>query len=74
MGYLSSSYPQLKSGRVSALSVLVYQDVDICLLMPDLVPSLLSLLHTKVVEVIKVSVLLTAPDSECWYNFAFDAS
>ena len=59
---------------MSALSVLVYQDVDICLLMPDLVPSLLSLLHTKVVEVIKVSVLLTAPDSECWYNFAFDAS
>ena len=59
---------------MSALSVLVYQDADICLLMPDLVPSLLSLLHTKVVEVIKVSVLLTAPDSECWYNFAFDAS
>ena len=74
MGYLSGSSPQLKRGTVSALSVLVYQDVDICLLMPDLVPSLLSLLHTKVVEVIKVSVLLTAPDSECWYNFAFDAS
>ena len=74
MGNLSGSSPQLRSGTVSALSVLVYQDVDVCLLMPDLVPSLLSLLHTKVVEVIKVSVLLTAPDSECWYNFAFDAS
>ena len=59
---------------MSALSVLVYQDVDICLSMPDLVSLLLSLLHTKVVEVIKVSVLLIAPNSECWYDFAFDAS
>ena len=74
MGYLSGSSPQLKSGIVSALSVWVYQDVDICRSMRDLVPLLLSLLHTKVVEVIKVSVLLIAPDSECWYNFAFDAS
>ena len=74
MGYLSGSSPQLKSGIVSALSVWVYQDVDICRSMRDLVPLLLSLLHTKVVEVIKVSVLLIAPDSECWYDFAFDAS
>ena len=59
---------------MSALSLLVYQDVDISLSMPDLVPLLLSLLHTKVVEVIKVSVPLIAPDSKCWYNFAFDAS
>ena len=74
MGYLSGSSPQLKSGTVSALSVWVYQDVDICWSMRDLVPLLLSLLHTKVVEVIKVSVLLIAPDSECWYDFAFDGS
>ena len=74
MGYLSGSSSQLKSGTASALSVLVYQDVDICLSMPDLVPLLLSLLHTKVVEVIKVSVLLIAPDSKGWYDFAFDAS
>ena len=63
MGYLSGSSPHIKSGAVSALSVLVYQDADICLSMPDIVPSLLSLLHTKVVEVIKVSVLFVAPDS-----------
>ena len=63
MGYLSGSSPHIKSGAVSALSVLVYQDADICLSMPDIVPSLLSLLHTKVVEVIKVSVPLVAPDS-----------
>ena len=67
MGYLSGSSPLLKSGTVSAFSVLVYQDVDICLSMPYLVPSLL-------LELIKVSVLLIAPDSECWYDFAFDAS
>ena len=59
---------------MSAFSVLVYQDVDICLSMPDLVPLFLSLLHAKVAEVIKVSVLLIAPDSECWYDFAFDTS
>ncbi|KAK9987418.1 hypothetical protein SO802_032369 [Lithocarpus litseifolius] len=53
MGYFSGSSPQLKSGTVSALSALIYQDVDIYLSMPDLVPLLLSLLHTKVVEVIK---------------------
>ncbi|KAK4580618.1 hypothetical protein RGQ29_024312 [Quercus rubra] len=53
MGYLSGSSPHIKSGAVSALSVLVYQDADICLSMPDIVPALLSLLHTKVVEVIK---------------------
>ena len=67
MGYLSGSSPLLKSGTVSAFSVLVYQDVDICLSMPDLVPS-------RLLELIKVSVLLIAPDSECWYDFAFDAS
>ena len=67
MGYLFGSSPLLKSGTVSAFSVLVYQDVDICLSMPDLVPS-------RLLELIKVSVLLIAPDSECWYDFAFDAS
>ena len=71
MGYLSGSSPHIKSGAVSALSVLVYQDADICLSMPDIVPSLLSLLHTKVVEVIKVSVLLVAPDSVVGTIFLF---
>ncbi|KAG6694233.1 hypothetical protein I3842_09G038600 [Carya illinoinensis] len=53
MGYLSGSSPHIKSGAVSALSGLVYKDADICLSMPDLVPSILSLLHSKAVEVIK---------------------
>ncbi|KAM3691120.1 hypothetical protein ACJW31_09G171500 [Castanea mollissima] len=61
MGYLSGSSPLLKSGTVSTLSVLVYSDVDICLSMPDLVPLLLSLLHTKVVEVIKNRHWKTSP-------------
>ncbi|CAJ1967595.1 unnamed protein product [Sphenostylis stenocarpa] len=53
MGYLSGSSPHIKSGAVSALSVLVYQDTNLLISVPDLVPSLLSLLQTKDVETIK---------------------
>ncbi|KAI3415184.1 NUC173 domain-containing protein [Psidium guajava] len=53
MGYLSGSSPQITSGAVSALSVLVYKDTDICLSIPDLIPPVLSLLQSKAVEVIK---------------------
>ncbi|KAK4799076.1 hypothetical protein SAY86_024441 [Trapa natans] len=54
MGYLStSSSPQISSGAVSALSVLLYNDTNVCLSVEDLVPSLLSLLQSKAVEVIK---------------------
>lgn len=53
MGYLSGSSPHIKSGAVSALSVLVYKDANLCASIPDLVPSLLSLLHTKDTEIIK---------------------
>lgn len=63
MGYLSGSSPHIKSGAVSALSGLVYKDADICLSMPDLVPSILSLLHSKAVEVIKVRFLLLSCSS-----------
>ncbi|XVF56162.1 hypothetical protein PTKIN_Ptkin06aG0095200 [Pterospermum kingtungense] len=53
MGYLSGSSPHIKSGAVAALSVLVYNDPEICISVPDLVSSILSLLQTKAVEVIK---------------------
>ncbi|KAB2631281.1 RRP12-like protein [Pyrus ussuriensis x Pyrus communis] len=53
MGYLTGASPHIKSGAVSVLSVLVYKDTDICLSMPDLVPSILSLLQGKALEVIK---------------------
>ncbi|XP_030526006.2 RRP12-like protein [Rhodamnia argentea] len=53
MGYLSGSSPQITSGAVSALSVLVYKDTDICLSIPDLIPPVLSLLQSKAGEVIK---------------------
>ncbi|XP_012086179.1 RRP12-like protein isoform X1 [Jatropha curcas] len=56
MGYLSGPSPHIKSGAVSALSALVYEDADVCLKMPDLVPSLLSLLQNKAVEVIKAAL------------------
>ncbi|RAL48663.1 hypothetical protein DM860_000983 [Cuscuta australis] len=52
MGYLSGP-PQIKSGAISALSVLIYNDSDICQLVPDLVPSVLALLKSKSLEVIK---------------------
>ncbi|XP_076884446.1 uncharacterized protein LOC143533613 [Bidens hawaiensis] len=53
MGYLSGSSPHIKSGAVSALSLVIYNDSKICTLMPDLVPSILELLHSKTIEVIK---------------------
>ncbi|WCJ33450.1 ARM repeat superfamily protein [Euphorbia peplus] len=53
MGYLSGPSPQIKSAAISAISLLVYNDADVCIKMPDLVPSILSLLQTKSVEVIK---------------------
>ncbi|XP_027365782.1 RRP12-like protein [Abrus precatorius] len=53
MGYLSGSSPHIKSGAVSALSVLVYKDTNLLVSVSDLVPSLLSLLQTKDVEIIK---------------------
>nr|QEY02176.1 RRP12-like protein [Oliveria decumbens] len=53
MGYLSGSSPHIRSGAVSALSVLVHNDVNLCLLVPDLLPSVLELMHSKAIEVIK---------------------
>ncbi|KZV36353.1 hypothetical protein F511_03794 [Dorcoceras hygrometricum] len=53
IGYLSGSSPHIKSGVVSALSVLVYNDPDICLTVPDMFPSVMELLHTKAIEIIK---------------------
>lgn len=55
-GYLSGSSPHIKSGAVSALSILVHNDSNICLLVPDLVPTVLVLLESKAIEVIKVSI------------------
>ncbi|KAL0404905.1 UNVERIFIED_CONTAM: RRP12-like protein [Sesamum radiatum] len=52
-GYLSGSSPHIKSGVVSALSVLIYNDPDIGLTVPDVIPSVMELLHSKAVEVIK---------------------
>ncbi|CAI0374942.1 unnamed protein product [Linum tenue] len=56
LGYLSGSSAHIKSGAVSALSVLVYNDADICLNMTDLVPSVLSLLQNKDLEVAKAAL------------------
>ena len=55
MAYLTGSSPHIRSGAVSALSVLVYNDTDLCLSVPDLIPSVLALLQSKAIEIIKVS-------------------
>ncbi|KAH6779701.1 hypothetical protein C2S52_010938 [Perilla frutescens var. hirtella] len=53
IGYLSGPSPHIKSGVVSALSVLVYSDPNICVTIPDVFPSVMELLHSKAIEVIK---------------------
>ncbi|XVE61118.1 hypothetical protein DITRI_Ditri06bG0014200 [Diplodiscus trichospermus] len=77
MGYLSGSSPHIKSGAVAALSVLLHNDTQICISMPDLVSSILSLLQTKAVEVIKavlgfVKVLVSSLQAKDLQNFLSD--
>ncbi|KAK8588814.1 hypothetical protein V6N13_087709 [Hibiscus sabdariffa] len=77
MGYLSGSSPHIKSGAVAALSVLVHDDPEICITVPDLVSSILSLLQTKAVEVIKavlgfVKVLVSSLQAKELQNFLSD--
>ncbi|GMH20162.1 hypothetical protein Nepgr_022003 [Nepenthes gracilis] len=74
IGYLSSSSPHMMSGAVSALSVLVYKEPDSCLSISDLVPSVLALLKSKSVEVIKavlgfVKVLVSCLQAKDLQNF-----
>jgi ribosomal RNA-processing protein 12 len=54
MGYLSSPSPHITSGAISALSLLIYNDAEFCLGVPNLIPSVLVLLQNKSNEVIKV--------------------
>ncbi|GAV57862.1 NUC173 domain-containing protein [Cephalotus follicularis] len=77
MGYLSGSSPHIKSGAIAALSVLVYNDPNICLSVPHLVSSLLSLLQSKTLEVIKavlgfVKVLVSSLQGKDLQNLLSD--
>ncbi|KAI3806558.1 hypothetical protein L1987_22467 [Smallanthus sonchifolius] len=77
MGYLSGSSPHIKSGAVSALSLVIYNDSKICTLMPDLVHSILELLHSKAIEVIKavlgfIKVLVLSLQVSDLQNFLSD--
>ncbi|XP_008809560.2 RRP12-like protein isoform X1 [Phoenix dactylifera] len=56
MGYLSSSSPHIISGAISALSLLIYNDADFCLAVPNLLPSVLVLLQNKDIEVTKAAL------------------
>ncbi|XP_010247513.1 PREDICTED: RRP12-like protein [Nelumbo nucifera] len=53
LGYLSGPSPHITSAAVSALSVLIYKDSDLCFSVPDLLPSVLVLLRSKDIKIIK---------------------
>ncbi|KAJ8565076.1 hypothetical protein K7X08_001536 [Anisodus acutangulus] len=77
IAYLSGASPHIKSGAVSALSVLVYSDADICVAVPDLVPSVLTLLQSKDVEITKavlgfVKVIVSSIQAKDLHNLLSD--
>nr|ACC91283.1 putative membrane protein YPL012w [Capsella rubella] len=72
-GYISGSSPHIRSGAVSALSALIYKDPEICMSSPELLSSVLSLLHTKSIEIIKavlgfVKVLVSTSQAQDLQN------
>ncbi|XP_074276821.1 uncharacterized protein LOC141600481 [Silene latifolia] len=75
LGYLSGPSPHITSAAVSALSVLVFKEPELCVKVPDLVPSVTSLLQAKAVEVTKavlgfIKVLVSCVEGEHLHNFA----
>lgn len=74
LGYFSGPSPHITSAAVSALSVLVFKEPELCIIIPDVVPSVTSLLHTKAVEVIKavlgfIKVLVSCIEPQDLQNF-----
>ncbi|GJN16679.1 hypothetical protein PR202_gb03696 [Eleusine coracana subsp. coracana] len=77
MGYLSSPSPHIVSGAIAALSLLIYNDANFCMEVPNLIESVLVLLQHKAVEVTKASlgfvkVLVTSLQSEKLLNLQAD--
>ncbi|KAG8053896.1 hypothetical protein GUJ93_ZPchr0001g33139 [Zizania palustris] len=77
MGYLSSPSPHIVSGAIAALSLLIYNDADFCMEVPNLIPSVLVFLQHKAIEVTKASlgfvkVLVTSLQSEKLLNLQAD--
>lgn len=77
MGYLSSPSPHIVSGAIAALSLLIYNDANFCMEVPNLIPSVLVLLQHKAIEVIKASlgfvkVLVTSLQSDKLLNLQAD--
>ncbi|GJM91836.1 hypothetical protein PR202_ga08253 [Eleusine coracana subsp. coracana] len=77
MGYLSSPSPHIMSGAIAALSLLIYNDANFCMEVPNLIESVLVLLRHKAVEVTKASlgfvkVLVTSLQSEKLLNLQAD--
>ncbi|KAH9607902.1 hypothetical protein KSS87_015671 [Heliosperma pusillum] len=67
LGYLSGPSPHITSAAVSALSVLVFKEPELCVKVPDLVPSVTSLLQAKAVEVTKVTVIIEIMIRKCGF-------
>lgn len=67
MGYLSSPAPHIVSGAIAALSLLIYNDANFCLEVPNLIPSVLVLLKHKAIEVIKVSNVSLCASLNCFH-------
>lgn len=53
LGYLSGPSPHITSAAISALSMLVFKEPELCVRVPNVVSSVASLLQTKAVETIK---------------------
>ncbi|KAI3987288.1 hypothetical protein MKX01_003038 [Papaver californicum] len=76
-GYLSGASPSIMSGAVAALSLLIYNESDICASAPEVVPSVLALLKSKAKEVIKavlgfVKVLVSSLQASDLQNLLAD--
>ncbi|KAK9664351.1 hypothetical protein RND81_14G035500 [Saponaria officinalis] len=75
LGYLSGPSPHITSAAVSALSVLVFKEPELCLKVPDLVPTVTSLLQAKALEVTKavlgfIKVMVSCLEGKELHNFA----
>ncbi|XP_021724141.1 RRP12-like protein [Chenopodium quinoa] len=74
MGYLSGPSPHVTSAAIAALSMFVFKEPELCVKIPHVVSSVVSLLQTKAVETIKavlgfIKVLVSSLEAQDLHNF-----
>uniref|UniRef100_A0A803MAC9 RRP12-like protein n=1 Tax=Chenopodium quinoa TaxID=63459 RepID=A0A803MAC9_CHEQI len=74
MGYLSGPSPHVTSAAIAALSMFVFKEPELCVKIPNVVSSVVSLLQTKAVETIKavlgfIKVLVSSLEAKDMHNF-----